>query len=115
MTTEALQTQRFRRISARLAGATAGSIPVVAAVMWFCRRWSLQSGLPCQAQGPYDCGYDADLAAVYGAVAGLAFTIVTGAAFLLGRRFPRLGAALTAAGVAAWTVVAFLLVRATMT
>jgi hypothetical protein len=115
MTTSAAGPTRLRRMSAWLLGIVAASTPVVGGVMWFCRRWSLEAGLPCQARGPYDCGYDADLAAVYGAVAGLAFTIVTGAAFLLGRRFPLLGAALAAAGVAAWTVVAFFLVRATMT
>jgi hypothetical protein len=115
MTTSAAGPTRLRRMSAWLLGIVAASTPVVGGVMWFCRRWSLEAGLPCQARGPYDCGYDADLAAVYGAVAGLAFTVAAGVGFLLGRRFPRLGTALAGTSAVAWVIVATLLIRATTT
>ena len=115
MTTNVSRQRRLRRISAWLAGAVAASIPIVGTLMWFCRRWSLEAGLPCQARGPYDCGYDADLAAVYGGALGLAFAAVAAAGFLLAGRFPRLGTALVTSSFVAWMIVAILLVRATTT
>jgi len=103
------------RLSAWLAWLVVASVPAVATLMWFFRRSALQSGLPCQTQGLYDCGYDADLAAVYGTIVGLAFAAAVGAAFFLSRRLPRLGAALAGTGVVIWAIVATNLIRATLT
>ena len=109
------QRRTLQRVSAWLAVATAATVPIVSTVMWFCRRWSLERGLPCQARGVYDCGYDTDLAAVYGGLVGLAFTVAAGTGYFLGRRFPRLGTAVVGSSFVAWMIVAAVLIRATTT
>ena len=115
MAIEIPQRWTLHRVSAWLAVAAAATVPIVSTVMWFCRRWSLERGLPCQARGVYDCGYDADLAAVYGGLVGLAFSVAAGAGYFLAGRFPRLGTALVGTSFVAWMIVAVVLIRATTT
>ncbi len=63
-----------RRIANWMLAATVGSVPIVGAVMWLLRNDSLGQ-IDCRTQGPYDCAYDANLAAAYGAIVGLLFLI----------------------------------------
>lgn len=88
------------------------SIPVVAGLMWWMRRRSFETGLPCEARGPYGCSYDENLAAVYGAIVGTGFLIGALAVHFFARRFSGFRFLAPVIG-AVWLVCATLLLDAT--
>lgn len=103
-----------RRIVNRMLAATVGSVPMVGAVMWVLRGDFLDQ-VDCRTQGPYDCAYDANLAAAYGAIVGLVFLIGAAGAWALARRWPRAGAAIGSVVLVGWLAVAAVLIAATRT
>ena len=103
-----------RRIANWMLAATVSSVPIVAAVMWVLRGDFLDQ-IDCRTQGPYDCAYDANLAAAYGAIVGLLFLIGAAGAWALARRWPRTGAAIGSVVFVAWLAVAAMLIAATRT
>ena len=103
-----------RRIANWMLAATVGSVPIVAAVIWVLRGDFLNQ-VDCRTQGPYDCAYDANLAAAYGAIVGLIFLIGAVGAWVLARRWPRAGALVGSVVLVAWLAVAAVLIAATRT
>lgn len=103
-----------RRIASWMLAVTVGSVPIVAAVIGKLRGDFLGQ-VDCRTQGPYDCSYDANLAAAYGAIVGLLFLVGVTGGWVLARRWPRAGIAICSVVLVAWLAVAALLIAATRT